>query len=115
MAHLNAQHGRIQFTSELLTDNKLAFLDAEVNVKEDGGIKVKVYKKPTHTDQYLMFDSNHHIGQKLGIVSTLRNRIDTIVTTEEDKIQEKESMKAALKECGYPQWALDRKKKERRR
>ena len=44
MVHLNAQHRRIQFTRELLTDNKLAFLDAEVTVIEDGRIKVKIYK-----------------------------------------------------------------------
>ena len=113
MNHLNTQHTRIQFTSEALIENKLAFLDVEVNVTEDRRIKLKVYKKPTHTDQYLMFSSNHHIGQKLGIVSTLKHRIETIVTTTEDKEEEEEGMKLALKECGYPQWAVDRKKKKK--
>ena len=101
MSHLNAPHPRIQFTSEQLE-----------NVIENGSIKVKVYKKPTHTDQYLMFDSNHHIGQKLGIVSTLNHRIKTIVTTEEDQRKEVKEVKNALKECGYPEWALNRKEKD---
>ena len=46
---------------------------------------ISIYKKSMHTDQYLLFDSNHHIGQKLGVVSTLKHRIETIVTTQEDK------------------------------
>ena len=113
MIHLNAQHERIEFTSEPLENNKLAFLDTEINITEDRGVKIKVYKKPTHTDQYLMYESNHHIGQKLGIISTLRHRVETIVTTEEDRKEEEEGIKNALKECGYPQWALDRKAKDR--
>ena len=70
----------------------------------------KIYKKPTHTDQYLMFDSNHHIGQKLGILNTLNNRIDTLVTEEQDAKEAKKE--AALKECRYPKWAVKRKKKK---
>ena len=73
-------------------------------------MKIKIYKKPTHTDQYLLFDSNHHIGQKLGVISTLKHRIETIVTTQEDKNEEEKEVKKALQECGYPQWVLNRKK-----
>ena len=85
-----------------MVDNKLAFLDAELNLQENGTIKIKVYKKPTHTDQYLNFDSNHHISQKLGIVSTLQHRIDTIVTEDDDRIEEKKCVETALRECNYP-------------
>ena len=88
-------------------------MDTQIEVLEDKTLKIKIYKKPTHTDQYLMYNSNHHIGQKLGIISTLKHRIQTIVTTEEDKKEEEREMKNALKECGYPQWTMNRKKKEK--
>lgn len=58
-----------------------------------------------------MFDSNHHIGQKLGIVTTMKHRINTLITTEEDKNEEEQKMKSALRECGYPEWALQRTSK----
>ena len=96
--HLNSQHERIEFTSEELENKKLAVLDTEVNVKEDGHLKIKIYRKPTHTDQYLMYNSNHHISQKLGIVSTMHHRINTLITEDADKVVEEERMKAAKRE-----------------
>ena len=112
MEHLNSQHERIEFTSEELIERKLAMLDTELNVKEDGHLKIKIYRKPTHTDQYLMFDSNHHISQKLGIISTMKHRINTLITEDDDKKVEEERMKASMRECGYPERALNRDKKQ---
>ena len=56
MNHLNAQHTRIIliFTSEVLKDNKLAFLDTEINVTEERGIKIKIYKKPTYGSIFII-------------------------------------------------------------
>ena len=45
MNHLNAQHHRIEFTSEVLTDDKLAFLDAEINIIEEGRLKFRPIPK----------------------------------------------------------------------
>ena len=107
--HLNAQHSRIEFTSEEIEDNKIAFLDSEVNMDPNGNLYFKIYRKPTHTSQYLNFQSNHHISQKLGIVATFNHRIDNNITKEEDKTVEREEIRSALKANGYPDWALNRK------
>ena len=114
LKHLNNLHPRIKFTTETLNNNKIAFLDTEINVNEDNSIKFKIYRKPTHTDQYLNFSSNHHIMQKLGIVNTFYHRSDNNITDEQDKRQEEERIKTNLRECGYPEWALKKKNKERK-
>ena len=74
-------------------------------------MKITIYRKATHTDQYLDFRSNHHIKQKIGIISTFEHRIKELVTTEEDKKNELTHVKKALKRCGHPNRSLNRKKK----
>ena len=111
MIHLNSQHPRIKFTTEQEKDKKLAFLDTEVHRKMDGTTKISIYRKPTHTDQYLDWNSNHHISQKAGIFKTFQHRIDTLITEEEDKETERKHVKKALKRCGHPNWTMNRKER----
>ena len=111
LKHLNNQHPRIKFTMELLENDRIAFLEALVHVLQDKSTKITIYRKATHTDQYLDFRSNHHIKQKIGIISTFEHRIQELITTEEDKKVEQKHVKKALKRCGHPNWSLNRKKK----
>ena len=53
------QQPSIRFTMETEKDNKLAFLDTAVLREPDGRLTTSVYRKPTHTDQYLAYDSHH--------------------------------------------------------
>ncbi|XP_067670964.1 uncharacterized protein [Haliotis asinina] len=71
LQHLNQQHPRIQFTFETESNSQLPFLDVLVTRTTDNTIQTSVYRKPTHTDQYLHFDSNHSLRTKTGIISTL--------------------------------------------
>ena len=66
--------GSIIFTREDEENNSMPFLDAKFTRKEDGSVKSTVYRKKTHTDQYLNFASHHPKIQKLGVVRTLMNR-----------------------------------------
>ena len=109
-AHLNNMDptGSIKFTHEIETFNTIAFLDILLERKVDGSVKVKVYRKKTHTNQYLAFDSHHPLHQKLGVPRTLLNRCEEIVTEEEDRKEERNTIKNALNICGYPDWTIKR-------
>ena len=67
--HINSVNPHIRFTQELSHDNNIAFLDCHVHVNNDGSLATKVYRKPTHTDHYLQFDSHHPLIHKLGVLS----------------------------------------------
>ena len=73
--HLNAVNQHIQFTVERATPT-IAFLDT------NGEVEVQVYRKATHTNKYLAFDSHHPAQHKRSVVSTLMRRANTIPSSE---------------------------------
>ena len=81
-------------------------------INEDGTIKTLVYRKDTHTDQYLNFESNHPLEHKRGVVKTLAHRAKTVVSKREDRRKELDHLRGALKCSGYPEWILRDVKEE---
>ncbi|XP_072039396.1 uncharacterized protein [Amphiura filiformis] len=112
--HLNTVDttGNIKFTYEEECDGKIPFLDTLIVRKEDGTVKLLVYRKKTHTDQYLNFDSQHPLHQKIGVIRTLLDRMHSIVTEDEDKKEEESRIEKAVTNCGYPKWAFDKAKQQ---
>ena len=55
-------------------DNTITFLDAAIKGNSDGLLTTTVYRKPTHTVQYLAYDSHHPQSVKRGIVVSIRPR-----------------------------------------
>ncbi|XP_071948694.1 uncharacterized protein [Antedon mediterranea] len=115
LQHLNTidQTGQIKFTMENMKNNAIPFLDTLITIQDNGNIKTSVYRKSTHTDQYLHFQSNHPLEHKLSVVNTLVDRCESIVSTEEGQKQEMSRIKAALSTCGYPDWSFKRVKDKR--
>jgi len=67
----------------------MPFLDTLIVRKTDGRVKLLVYRKKTHTDQYQHISSYHLLRHKLSVVvRTLLDRSSQIVTEEEDQEQE---------------------------
>ena len=85
------------------------FLDTEITRKADGSIKLSIYRKAI---QYLQFQSHHPLHQKLGVVRTLLDRKDNIVTEDADKEKEENIIREPLSDCGYPGWAVDKVKEK---
>ena len=48
-----------------------------VTVKEDGSLSTSIYRKPTHTNQYLQWDSHHFIANKISVINSLLHRAKT--------------------------------------
>ena len=58
--HINSIDQHIQFTcEEQKEDGSIPFLDVLVTPNEDGSLNSTVFRKPTHTDLYLQWDSHH--------------------------------------------------------
>ena len=103
--HLNAQHTSIQWTCELEADGKLPMLDTLTTRMSDGSLKFSVYRKPTHTDQYLQFQSHQPMEHKMGVIRTLTHRADTIISDPQDKEREIKHLMKVLSVAGYSTWA----------
>ena len=70
--HLNSQHPSIQFTIEEEKDHKTAFLDILVTRNGDR-LATSVYRKTTHTDKYIPFNSNHLPKTCTGVMRGMRD------------------------------------------
>ena len=112
LQHINSVDPAIRFTVE---DNKedgsIPFLDTIVKPEADGSLSITVYRKPTHTDQYLQWDSHHHLSAKFSVIQTLPHRASTVCSNPELLQKEKEHLRKALTKCNYPKWALDKVEK----
>ena len=110
MAHLNSVDKNIQFTSEEPgPGGALPFLDILIKPDHEGRLNTIVYRKPTHMDQYLHWDSLHPISSKYSVVGTLHHRAKTICSNKQLlKEEEEDHLAMAVKNCNYPMWALNR-------
>ena len=79
--HLNRVKPTIKFTVKQEEDGTLPFLDTLLRRTEDGSLDVSVYRKPTHTDQYLHLQSHHLTHVKRGVVRSLHDRAREIIST----------------------------------
>ena len=112
LQHINSVDPVIRFTVE---DNKedgsIPFLDTIVKPEVDGSLSITVYRKPTHTDQYLQWDSHHHLSAKFSVIQTLSHRASTMCSNPKLLQKEKEHLRKALTNCKYPKWAMDKVEK----
>ena len=68
---LNSLHPSIQWTMEREKDGRLPMLDVLIEKKEDGSLEFDVYRKPTHTNQYIDFASHQPLSHKLSTIHSL--------------------------------------------
>ena len=107
--HINSVDEHIQFTSEdSRPDGSMPFLDILIRPNEDGSLSTPVYRKTTHRDLYLQWDSHHTVSSKYSVIGTLHHRSETICSSSQLLQQEEKYLQKALQRCKYPAWALNR-------
>ena len=102
LSHLNSVELSIQFTMEREKDRRLSFLDLNVYRTDHGNLDTGVYRKPTHTDKYLAFDSHHPICHKKSVTKTLFMTAECLPSSSDSKTFERKYVIDVLKENNYP-------------
>ena len=105
LQHINNQDPHIQVIVEPTQQSSLLFLDNLVTIEPNNTFSTTVYRKPTHTDQYLHWDSNHHITAKQSVYNTLAHRTKVVSSSQDRLDQELQHIKSALQACQFPNWA----------
>ena len=104
LQHINGIHPSIQFTHELEdNDQCLPFLDVLLQRDDDGSVTTSVYRKPTHTDQYLDFASHHPLRHKAAVVKTLFSRANVISSCAVKFHEEHTRIVHAVRVNNYPE------------
>ena len=110
--HLNNIRDPIKFTMETEDNGQLPFLDVLVN-RTGNRMTTAVYRKKTHTDRYLHYNSHHHPRIKSGIISCLRQRACNVCSSE-DLQPELRHLEKTFQSNGYPTWVVQKVLSKRR-
>ena len=83
----------------------MTFLDTIITQQADGIFTTGVYRKPTHTDLYLQWDSHHNLAPKYSVINTLIHRAKAICSNPPLLTKELYHLKKVLMWCKYP-WSV---------
>lgn len=97
---LNSQYDEINFTYEIEENNKLVFLDLELQ-RDKNNIEIAIHHKPTSTLRYMTSDSYAPIQHKLAAFHSLAHRLVSLPLSLPNYIKEHNYIKEAAKVNGY--------------
>ena len=85
----------------------LPFLDIHINKKTNGQLTTFIYRKSTHTNQYLNFESYHHLQHKRSVVHSLTHRANTIISDQDENLLELENIQEVFTVNNYRKWMMN--------
>ena len=107
LQYLNSIDPHIKFTIEQPnTEGGIPFLDTFPRPQGEN-IVVAVYRKPTHTDRYLDFNSSHPVLAKRAVVRALMDRAENVCSDPEILAKEIDHLSKVLHYNNYPQWMIN--------
>ena len=69
---------------------------------QTGKLETAVYRKPTHTDKYLSYNSHHPVSHKKSVAKTLLQRAEHLPSNSDSQANEREYVLNILRENNYP-------------
>ena len=89
---------------EIEKDKRLHFLDTEViRNQNDWTAYTVVYRKPTHTDRYIHYNSHHYPQIKTGVIHTMVRRVEKVCTCQIHLAKKKQHLQQVFHNNGYPE------------
>ena len=85
-------------------EGSIPFLDTKCTPYPNQSIQTSVYRKPTHTDRYLDWNSNHPISAKQSVVQALMHRTKMVCSTPQLLAKEMDYLIKVLCLNSYPDW-----------
>ena len=105
--YLNSINSKIKFTIEPPNEQgAIPFLDTFPRPL-DNKIIISVYRKPTHMDRYLDFNSNHPKSAKRAVVRALTDRAKNVCSSPELPAEGMDHLGKVFKYNNYPQWMIN--------
>ncbi|CAH8463998.1 unnamed protein product [Heterobilharzia americana] len=92
----------IKFIIKRKSKYQLPFLDVLVSRINAGKLDTQVYRKPTHTDQILNYNSNNPTTHKISCLQTLFRKVRTHCNTTNSRRDEQNYLISILKRNAYP-------------
>jgi hypothetical protein len=90
----------------------IAYLGTELLSTASGNIAVKVFRKSTHIDKYLTFDSHSHVNDKKAVIKTWLDRAKSIPSSSTIQARETENVLHPLQLNGYKKRLIEEVIKE---
>ena len=69
-------------------------------------VSTSVYRKKTHTDQYLHCSFHHPLGHKRSVINTLFTRASRLCFSSAEQSAEEKHVARALSRNGYPPYLV---------
>ena len=104
--HINQLDDHIKFHRKSWQWRKHPFFDTKCIPNSNYIIHTTVYRKPTHTDRYLEWNSNHPISTKRSVIQALIHRAKVVCSTPELVAREMDYLNKVLHRNSYPDWFL---------
>ena len=109
LQHINSINQAIRFIEEgTQPDGSMPFLDTIITPEQNRTLSISVYRKHTQRNQYLQWDSHHHIATTYSVIGTLSHTAKSICSTLELLRREQQYLREVLIRSDHPIWALDR-------
>ena len=100
--HLNGVRPIIKFTHFGAGRRRENPVPRQLLRREDGRLNVSACRKPTHTDQYIRFESHQPNDVKGGVVRCFHDTARGIISTQDKHQKEVDHLARVLKQNDYP-------------